>query len=66
MTADDGERLNYERIYAYRFAGIDQGAFVMLAMDFDQRAAQRFDNLHAHRLIVDKGARAPVGKLHAA
>ena len=45
---------------------IDERALVMLAMDLDQRAAERFQHLHAHRLVVDEGARAPVGKLHAA
>ena len=45
---------------------IDQRALVMLAMDFDQRAAECFEHLHAHRLVVDEGARAPVGKLHTA
>ncbi len=44
---------------------IDQRALVMLTVDFHQRAAQRLQDLHAHRLIVDEGARAPVAKLHA-
>ena len=38
----------------------------MLAVDFDQRRAERLEHLHAHRLVVDEGARAPVGELHAA
>ena len=46
--------------------GIDQRALVVLAVDLDQRAAEFLQHLHAHRLIVDEGARAPVGELHAA
>ena len=45
---------------------IDQRALVVLAVDFDQRAAEGFQHLHADRLVVDEGARASVGKLHAA
>ena len=46
--------------------GIDQRALVVLAVDFDQRGAQFLHCLHAHRLVVDEGARAPVRQLHAA
>ena len=46
--------------------GIDQRALVMLAMDLDQRGADRLQGLHADRLVVDEGAGAAVGKLHAA
>ena len=46
--------------------GIDQSALVVLAVDLDQRGAELFHRLHADRLIVDEGARAPVGQLHAA
>ena len=46
--------------------GIDQRALVVLAVDLDQRGAELLHHLHAHRLIVDEGARAPVGELHAA
>ena len=46
--------------------GIDQRALVMLAVDFDQRGADRLQGLHADRLIVDEGAGAAVGELHAA
>ena len=46
--------------------GIDQRAVVMLAVDFDQRRAEAFQRLHADRLIVDEGAGAAVGELHAA
>src|SRR4051794_28239733 len=45
---------------------IDERALVMLAMDLDERAAQRFEDLHAHRLVVHEGARASVRELHAA
>ena len=38
----------------------------MLAVNFDQRHADLLQHLHAHRLIVDEGAGAPVGELHAA
>ena len=46
--------------------GVDQRALVMLAMDLDQRRADRFQGLHADRLVVDEGAGAAVGELHAA
>ena len=45
---------------------LDQRALVMLAVDLHQRRADGLERLHAHRLVVDQGARAPVGKLHAA
>jgi hypothetical protein len=38
----------------------------MLAVDFDQRRADRLQGLHADRLIVDEGAGAAIGELHAA
>ena len=46
--------------------GVDQRALVMLAVDLDQDRADRFQGLHADRLVVDEGAGAAVGKLHAA
>ena len=46
--------------------GIDQRALVMLAVNLDQRRADRLQGLHADRLIVDEGAGAAVGELHAA
>ena len=46
--------------------GIDQRALVVLAVDFDQRRADRLQGLHADRLVVDEGAGAAVGELHAA
>ena len=46
--------------------GIDQRALVMLAVDLDQRRADRLQGLHADRLIVDEGAGAAVGQLHPA
>jgi hypothetical protein len=45
---------------------INQSALVVLAVNLDQRGAELLHHLHAHRLIVDEGARAPVGELHAA
>ena len=45
---------------------IEQCAIVMLAMDFDERRAEAFQHLHADRRVVDEGAGAAVGKLHAA
>ena len=45
--------------------GIDQRAVVVLAVDLDQRRAERAQRLHAHRLVVDEGAGAPVGELRA-
>src|SRR5262249_59109622 len=44
----------------------DEGALIVLAMDFDERAAEHAQYLHVDRLIVDKGAAAAVGKLHPA
>ncbi len=46
--------------------GVDQGAVIVLAVDFDQFAANRLERLHADGLVVDKGAAAPVGHLGAA
>ena len=46
--------------------GIDQRALVMLAVDLDQRGADRFQGLHRDRLVVDEGAGAAVGKLDPA
>ena len=46
--------------------GIDQRAVVVLAVDFDQRRAELLQHLHADRLVVDEGAGAAVGELHAA
>ena len=46
--------------------GIDQRALVVLAVDLDQRGADRLERLHADRLVVDEGAGAAVGELHAA
>ena len=37
----------------------------MLAVDLDQRRTDRFQGLHADRLVVDEGAGAAVGELHA-
>ena len=46
--------------------GIDQGAVVVLAVDLDQGRADGLEHLHAHRLVVDEGAGAPVRHLNAA
>ena len=45
--------------------GIDQGALIVLAMNFDQSASELLQHLHAHGLVVDKCAGSPVGELHA-
>ena len=42
---------------------IDQSAFVVLAVNFDEFPADLAQYLHAHRLIVDEGAGSPVGEL---
>jgi hypothetical protein len=44
--------------------GIDEGALIMLAVDFDQCGAKRAEHLNADRLIVDEGAGPAVGKLN--
>src|SRR5689334_21130755 len=44
----------------------DEGALVMLPMDFHECRTERSQHLDADRLIVDKGAGAAVGILHAA
>ncbi len=44
---------------------LDEGALVVLAVNFHQRGAERAQHLHAHRLIVDERASPAVGKLHA-
>ena len=45
---------------------IDERALVMLAVDLDERGADRAQHLHAHRLVVDEGAGAAVRELHPA
>ena len=45
---------------------LDEGAVIMLAVNFDQSGAERAQHLNAHRLIVDEGAGAAVGELHTA
>ena len=45
---------------------VDQRALVVLAVDLDQRGAERLQGLRAHRLVVDESAGAAVGELHAA
>ncbi len=45
--------------------GINQRALVMLAVNFNQRGADRFQGLHADGLVVDEGAGAAVRELHA-
>ena len=45
--------------------GIEQRAVVMLAVNFDQRRTEALEHLHADRRVVDEGAGAAVGKLHA-
>jgi len=44
---------------------IHQRALVVLTVDLDQRRTQRFQRLRAHRLIIDEGAGAAIGELHA-
>ena len=46
--------------------GIGERALVVLAVDLDQRHAELLHHLHAHRLVVDESAGAPIGELHAA
>ncbi|MGY4178844.1 hypothetical protein ACVIHH_004135 [Bradyrhizobium sp. USDA 4518] len=46
--------------------GVDQRALVMLTVDLDQRGTDRLQGLHTDRLIVDEGAGAAIGELHAA
>ncbi len=45
---------------------VDQGSIIMLAMDFHQQRADRFQQPRRNRLIVDESPRAPIGVLHAA
>ena len=46
--------------------GVEQRAFVVLAVDFDQVRRERAQRLGADALVVDEGAGAPVGELDAA
>ncbi len=46
--------------------GIDQRALVMLAVNFDQRRADRLQGLHADGLVVDEGAGTAIGQLDPA
>ena len=45
---------------------VHQRAIIVLTVDLHQQRAQVFQHLHAHRLVVDEGAGAPVAKLRAA
>ena len=45
---------------------IDERPVVVLAVDLDERRADRPQHLDAHRLVVDEGAGAAVGDLDAA
>ena len=45
---------------------VDEGAVVVLAVDFDHQRADALQQRRRNRLVVDEGARAPIGKLHAA
>jgi hypothetical protein len=44
---------------------VGESAVVMLTMDLDERRADHPQDLDADRLVVDEGAGAPVGILHA-
>ena len=46
--------------------GIDEGAVVMLAVNFDQRATDAAQHLGGHRLVVEKGTGAAVSELDPA
>ena len=46
-------------------SGINQRAFVMLAVNFDERAAEAAQHLHTDWLVVDECAGAAVSELHA-
>ena len=41
---------------------IEQAAIIALAMDFEQQAAQLFQQANAHRFIIDEGAGFSVGR----
>ncbi len=43
---------------------VDEGALVVLTVDFHQRRAERAQHLDADRLVVDESAGAAVGELH--
>ena len=45
--------------------GIHQRTFVVLAVDLDQRGAERLQDLRTHRLVVGEGAGAAIRELHA-
>ncbi len=47
-------------------ARIDEGAIIMLTVNFDKAARDGAQGLSAHRLIIDEGAGAPVRHLDAA
>ena len=46
--------------------GIDERAFIVLSVDFHQRAADAAQHLHTDRLIVEERTGAAVGELHPA
>ena len=66
----DGQGLRLEPAEAVEdgavLGRVGQGAVVMLAVNLDDRRADHPQDLHRDRLIVDEGAGAPVGILHAA
>ena len=45
---------------------IDQSAIIVLAVNFDDLAANALQQRRRHRLVIDEGAGAAIGVLHAA
>jgi hypothetical protein len=45
---------------------VDQSTIIMLPVNFNKGCCHSAQRLHAHRLIIDKSARAPISHLHAA
>ena len=45
---------------------IDEGPLIVLAVDFDERAAEAFEHLDAHRLIIDEGPGSSIIELDPA
>ena len=67
--ADGGERAGeaaerVDQLAMHR--RLDHRAVVVLAVDLDETAAERAQNLRAHRLVVDEGAGPAIRHLDAA
>ena len=64
MAAGKGTRMNNPSVAKVMYT-INERPLVVLAMNFDERAADGSQRLGADRLVVDEGPGSPIGHLHA-